>query len=135
MTALPSLPLPVPVVATTGRDLCDSPLTTDTGARCSACLAMASVLGCVRRCLSARAAAIFEKTNCFHWCDKEEIRSVGVLGENNVEKFIRRGLQPLMPFEYLFKRATCATKTLLDVPFGPRTVWLDTSLPGWNSFG
>jgi hypothetical protein len=35
--------------------------------------------------------AIFEKTNCFHWCDKEEIRTVGVLVENNVEEFIRRG--------------------------------------------
>src|SRR5260370_8217533 len=57
MIALPSLPLPVPVVATTGRNLCDSALTTDTCARCSACLAMASVLGCARRCLPARAAA------------------------------------------------------------------------------
>src|ERR1035438_6601460 len=57
MTALPSLPLPVPVAATTGRNLYDSPLPTDTGARCLACLAMASVLGCVRRCLPARAAA------------------------------------------------------------------------------
>src|SRR5271156_681144 len=57
MTALRSPPLPAPLVATTGRNLCDSPLPIDTCARCPACLAMASVLGCVRRCLPARAAA------------------------------------------------------------------------------
>src|ERR1700685_1839194 len=64
MTALPSLPLPVPAVATTGRNLCDSALPTDTCSRCSACLAMASVLGCVRRCLRARVAAAAAAGQC-----------------------------------------------------------------------
>src|SRR6266404_2871666 len=81
MTALPSLPLPVPVVATTGRNLCDSPLPTDTGARCSACLAMASVLGCVRRCLPARAAAALASSLYFLQGTLQKIHLHRLLGE------------------------------------------------------
>src|ERR1700722_6409104 len=85
MTALPSLPLLVPVVATTGRNLCDSPLPTDTCARCSVCLAMASVLGFVRRCLPARAAAALASSLYFLQGTLQKIHLHRLLGEQALE--------------------------------------------------
>lgn len=85
MTALRSLPPPAPVVATTGRNFCDSPLPTDTCARCPACLAMASVLGCVRRCLLAKAAAPLASSLYFLQGTLQKIHLHRLLGEQAFE--------------------------------------------------
>src|SRR5467141_1863035 len=58
-----------------------SALPTDTCARCSACLAMASVLGCVRRCLPARAAAALASSLYFLQGTLQKIHLHRLLGE------------------------------------------------------